>query len=395
MDTHTESTRDIPASIAGVGRWPKRNLMNIGLLVNDLGGGGAEKALVLYARFLSADAAHKVTAYTLEKGDQAYELPPKVPRKILVSGMLNRGVGRIASLPIQAAELAARFRKDEIDVGLSFLLRSNAVNALSRRFGNKARIALSEHNFAQDRYPQETFSGRVMRAIIAGTYPLADRVLATSSGVKTGLEELGVPGHMIDVAHNPVEVPPYGGPQPRSLGTRPPVITTVGRLVDVKDHPTLIRAFALVRKSREASLQIAGVGPNRERLVALAAELGVADDVHLLGWRDDPYSILQDSDIFVLSSTTEGFGIVLVEALACGLPVVSTDCRSGPREILEDSRSGLLVPVGDPEAMATAILRLLEDGELYSQMSTQATRRASDFALPETGQHILQILSSL
>jgi glycosyltransferase involved in cell wall biosynthesis len=234
-----------------------------------------------------------------------------------------------------------------------------------------------------------------MRAIIAGTYPLADRVLATSSGVKTGLEELGVPGHLIDVAHNPVEVPRNGGRQPRSLGTRPPVITTVGRLVDVKDHPTLIRAFALVRKSREASLQIAGVGPNRERLVALAAELGVAADVHLLGWRDDPYSILQDSDIFVLSSTTEGFGIVLVEALACGLPVVSTDCRSGPREILEDSRSGLLVPVGDPEAMATAILRLLEDGELYSQMSTQATRRASDFDLPQTGQHILQILSSL
>jgi glycosyltransferase involved in cell wall biosynthesis len=369
--------------------------MNIGLLINDLTGGGAEKALVLYARYLSADAGHKVTVYTLESADQAYELPPNVPRKTLVSGTLNRGAARIASLPIQAAELAARFRKDKIDVGFSFLQRANAVNALSRSFGNKAKVALSEQNLAQDVYPKERFSGRIMRAIISRTYPMADRVVAASLDVKVGLEELGVPDHLVDIAHNPVEVPPNGGRQPRTLGTRPPIITTVGRLVDLKDHPTLIRAFALLRESREATLQIVGAGPNKERLIALVGELGVADDVHLLGWHDDPYSVLQDSDIFALSSTTEGFGIVLVEALACGLPVVSTDCKGGPREILEDGGSGLLVPVGDPQSMATAILRLLEDKELYSEMSAQATRRASDFDLPQTGGRILQILTSL
>ena len=173
------------------------------------------------------------------------------------------------------------------------------------------------------------------------------------------------------------------------------MITTVGRLVDLKDHPTLLRAFALVRERREAILQIVGVGPNEAQLVALAAELGVADDVHLLGWRDNPYSVLQESDMFVLSSTTEGFGIVIVEALACGLPVVSTDCRGGPREILDDGESGLLVPVGDPESMAAAILRLIEDENLYREMSARATRRASDFDLPQTGSRILRILSSL
>ena len=369
--------------------------MNIGLLVNDLTGGGAEKAVILYARYLSADAAHKVTIYTLESADQAYELPPNVPRKTLVSGTLNKGVGRIASLPIQAAELAARFRKDDIDVGFSFLQRANAVNALSRTFGNKAKIALSEQNFAQDVYPKDKISGRIMRAIISGTYPMADRVLAASRDVKVGLEELGVPKHLVDIAHNPVEVPPNRGREARTLGTRPAIITTVGRLVDLKDHSTLVRAFALLRKGREATLQIVGTGPNKERLIALAAELGVADDVHLLGWRDDPYSVLQGSDIFALSSTTEGFGIVLIEALACGLPVVSTDCKGGPREILEDGRSGLLVPVGDPQSMATAFLRLLDDRDLYSEMSAQATRRAGDFDLPQTGGRILHILSSL
>lgn len=369
--------------------------MNIGLLVNDLTGGGAEKAVVLYARYLSADAGHNVTIYTLESSDQAYELPADVRRKTLTSGALNRGAARIASLPIQAAELAARFRMDGIDVGLSFLQRSNAVNALSRTFGNQARTALSEQNFAQDVYPEEKLSGRVMRGIISKTYPLADRVLAASRDVKVGLEELGVPGRRIEIAHNPIEVPPIERTEPRTLGTRPAVITTVGRLVDLKDHPTLVRAFALVRGRRQAKLQIVGVGPNKERLVALADELGVAEDVHLLGWHDYPYSVLQDSDIFVLSSTTEGFGIVLVEALACGLPVVSTDCKGGPREILEDGRSGLLVPVGDPESMAAAILRLLEDEELYRAMSVRATKRASDFDLPQTGSHLLQILSSL
>ena len=369
--------------------------MKIGLLVNDLTGGGAEKAVILYARYLSADAGHEVAIYTLESADQAYKLPPSVPRRTLVSGRLNRGVGRIASLPIQAAELTARFRKDEIDVGLSFLQRANAVNALSRRFGNKAKIALSEQNFAQDVYPRDRLSGQVMRAIIRTTYPLADRVLAASLDVKVGLEELGLPPDLIEVAHNPVEVPPGRGQQPRTLGTRPAIITTVGRLVDLKDHPTLIRAFARVRESHEATLQIVGAGPNKDRLAALAGELGVSEDVLLLGWHDDPYSVLQESDIFVLSSTTEGFGIVLVEALACGLPAVSTDCKGGPREILEDGRSGLLVPVGDPEPMAAAILRLIEDEGLYAAMSSRATKRAGDFDLPQTGGRILQILSSL
>ena len=96
-----------------------------------------------------------------------------------------------------------------------------------------------------------------------------------------------------------------------------------------------------------------------------------------------------------ISSTTEGFGIVIVEALACGLPVVSTDCKGGPREILDDGESGLLVPVGDPESMAAAILRLIEDENLYREMSARATRRASDFDLPQTGSRILRILSSL
>ena len=369
--------------------------MKIGLLVNDLTGGGAEKAVILYARYLSADAGHDVIIYTLESADQAYKLPPSVPRRTLVSGRLNRGVGRIASLPIQAAELTARFRKDQIDVGLSFLQRANAVNALSRRFGNRAKIALSEQNFAQDVYPRDRLSGQVMRAIIRTTYPLADRVLAASLDVKVGLEELGLPADLIEVAHNPVEVPPGRGQQPRTLGTRPAIITTVGRLVDLKDHPTLIRAFARVRESHEATLQIVGAGPNKDRLAALAGELEVSEDVLLLGWHDDPYSVLQESDIFVLSSTTEGFGIVLVEALACGLPAVSTDCKGGPREILEDGRSGLLVPVGDPQSMATAFLRLLDDRDLYSEMSAQATRRAGDFDLPQTGGRILHILSSL
>jgi glycosyltransferase involved in cell wall biosynthesis len=369
--------------------------MKIGLLVNDLTGGGAEKAVILYARYLSADAGHDVTIYTLESADQAYELPPSVPRRTLVSGRLNRGVGRIASLPIQAAELTARFRKDQIDVGLSFLQRANAVNALSRRFGNRAKIVLSEQNFAQDVYPRDRLSGQVMRAIIRTTYPLADRVLAASLDVKVGLEELGLPPDLIEVAHNPVEVPPGRGQQPRTLGTRPAIITTVGRLVDLKDHPTLIRAFARVRESHEATLQIVGAGPNKDRLAALAGELEVSEDVLLLGWHDDPYSVLQESDIFVLSSTTEGFGIVLVEALACGLPAVSTDCKGGPREILEDGSSGLLVPVGDPEPMAAAILRLIEDEGLYAAMSSRATKRAGDFDLPQTGGRILQILSSL
>src|SRR5262249_43075680 len=138
----------------------------------------------------------------------------------------------------------------------------------------------------------------------------------------------------------------------------PPVVLGAGRLHAQKDFPTLLRAFAQVRAKREARLMILGeakCAEYRTELMALAAQLGIADDVMLPGFVANPFAYMARAAVFVLSSAWEGLPTVLIEALASGCPVVSTACPSGPREILENGKYGPLVPVGDDTALANAI----------------------------------------
>ncbi|HEX2251047.1 MAG TPA: glycosyltransferase, partial [Gemmatimonadales bacterium] len=132
------------------------------------------------------------------------------------------------------------------------------------------------------------------------------------------------------------------------------------RLSRQKDFPTLLRAFAEVRRCRQCRLMIVGEGEERSRLEALARELGVADDVALPGFRENIMAYLAASALFVLSSAWEGLPTVLIEAMAAGTRVVSTDCPSGPREILQNGRLGALVPTGDSSALASAIMAALD-----------------------------------
>src|SRR5262249_37227290 len=134
-----------------------------------------------------------------------------------------------------------------------------------------------------------------------------------------------------------------------------PVILGVGRLTWQKDFPTLIKAFALVRSRQPARLLILGEGEKRLELETIVKELGLAADVCLPGYVDNPFAYMHRCSAFVLSSASEGLPNSLIEAMACGAPVISTDCASGTAEILENGRYGPLVPVGDVEAMATAI----------------------------------------
>ena len=147
----------------------------------------------------------------------------------------------------------------------------------------------------------------------------------------------------------------------------PPVIMSAGRLGRAKDHPTLIRAFARVRRARLARLVIFGQGTSDAKtarsvtaLQALAGELGVADDVALPGFVANPFAYMARAAVFALSSINEGLPGVLIQAMACGCPVVSTDCPSGPAEILAGGRYGRLVPPGDDAALAAAILATLD-----------------------------------
>src|SRR3954452_14198277 len=204
-------------------------------------------------------------------------------------------------------------------------------------------------------------------------YGQGDAVVAVSDGVADALARVtGLPRGLIRTIHNPVV-----GPELEALSRepvahpwlapgQPPVVLSAARLTVQKDLPTLLRAFALLRARRAVRLLILGDLPTPERTEAsigelrdLAYRLGVAADVELPGFVENPYAWMARASLFALSSAYEGFGNVLVEAMACGCPVVSTDCPSGPAEILDGGRYGPLVPVGDAEALAEAMARVL------------------------------------
>lgn len=166
-----------------------------------------------------------------------------------------------------------------------------------------------------------------------------------------------------------------------------PVVLAVGRLVGAKDYPTLLRAFARVVRQVDARLIIYGEGDRRGELAALVEELGLADRVALPGFVENPLPSMKTADVFVLSSSREGFGNVLVEAMATGTPVVSTDCPHGPGEILEDGKWGTLVPVGDDEALAEAIVGTLRHGGI------DARTRAREFTVKAAADKFLALVA--
>jgi glycosyltransferase involved in cell wall biosynthesis len=166
------------------------------------------------------------------------------------------------------------------------------------------------------------------------------------------------------------------------LPTAGPYIVAVGRLWDQKDYPTMIRAYAIAAQRGLAEhLVIVGEGPHEMMLAGLARELGVGDRVHLIGRRANPYPYMKRARFFVLSSIWEGFGLVVLEAMALGLPCISTDCPSGPAEILSGGEHGLLVPVKDPEALAAAMLRLSGSAQLRETLAHRSLARAAQLTL--------------
>ncbi|MYJ94178.1 MAG: glycosyltransferase, partial [Proteobacteria bacterium] len=166
------------------------------------------------------------------------------------------------------------------------------------------------------------------------------------------------------------------------------VVLSVGRLARVKDFPTLLRAIRQVSKNRPVRLIILGEGSWRMRLEKMARKLGVGAIVSLPGWVDNPYAFMSRASVLVLSSKREGLGNVLIEAMACGCPCVSTNCPSGPAEILESGRFGPLVPVGNASALAIAVERVLDCPPRKSML----LERAGDFSFNTSIDHYECIL---
>lgn len=159
------------------------------------------------------------------------------------------------------------------------------------------------------------------------------------------------------------------------------VISTAGRLCYEKNIPLLLKAFALVRRAKKVKLLVIGDGTERQALENLCAGLGIRDDVYFLGFQENPYKFMKRSDIFVHTCLLEGFGNVVVEAMACGVTVIANDCPYGPREIIINGENGILTPMGDADALAKGMLLLLEDERRRQDLSERGRRRALEFSV--------------
>ena len=223
----------------------------------------------------------------------------------------------------------------------------------------------------------------------------ADVVCAVSHGVAEDFAAMtGIPQSDIRVIYDPT-VTPQLAEQAALASGHPwldvkdrPVVLGMGNLIRIKDFASLIRAFARLRGTRPARLVILGEGPERGSLEKLARQLGVAPDVDLPGFTINPYAFMARADVFALASRVEGLSNAIIEALACGCPVVSTDCPHGPAEVLEHGRYGRLVPVGDEAALAEAITAALQ----ASPDRDKLRRRAADFSVERATEDYLQLL---
>ena len=259
----------------------------------------------------------------------------------------------------------------------------------------ETRIVISERTHL----PSELANRRGWRfllPVIRRNYGRADVQTAISNGVAEALAQCsGVPRQKIVTIYNGVvdaesveqkvrEEVDHPWLQPNS----PPVILSAGRLVPQKDLPTLLRAFARVRATRQARLVILGEGELRPQLGALAKDLQIDADLALPGFVQNPFAYMARAAVFALSSAWEGLGNVLIQALATGCPVVSTDCPSGPSEILEGGAYGRLVPVGDDEALAQAILGTLDEPPNPNRLR----ERAECFSIEQSAEKYLAVL---
>lgn len=291
-------------------------------------------------------------------------------------------------------------RREEPAILLSAMDYINVLSVLLRAtVWRRPRLFISCHNSVLNSSRNSPWArDRLLPFSMRITYRFADGVIAVSDGVaKTLAEVTRLPRERIKVLHNPVVTMDFekhaAAPldHPWFEAGQPPIILGVGSLVVQKDFATLIRAFALARERIPIRLLILGEGEERAALTRLADELGVEEDVAMPGWIANPYAYMARADLFALSSLWEGFGLVVAEALACGTPVVSTDCPSGPAEILDGGEYGTLVPPRDENAMASAILNAL------SQPPDRATlkRRGYSFAAESVASEYLKYFDSI
>lgn len=354
--------------------------MRVGLFLPSLAAGGAERVTLTLAKGLTA-RGYQVDLIVVRADGPLFEQIPSSMR--LVDFARQRTVQSLPSLILY-------LQRERPLALLSALNHANVVAIWARTLARvPTRLVVAEHTSVLPSSARaRTLRGRLMPLLIRHTYGRADAVVAVSQGVAEELvRDLGVPRGKVRTIYNPVvteelfwkaEEPlehPWFAPG------EPPVVLGVGRLAPEKNFLLLIRAFAKVRQRVPSRLLILGEGPERPALEALVRGLGLEGHVAMPGFVPNPYPYMRRAAVLALSSAWEALPTVLIEAMALGTKVVSTDCPYGPAEVLEGGRWGWLVPVGDEAALATALEEALLRPETEEEKRVRAQRAKERFGL--------------
>jgi glycosyltransferase involved in cell wall biosynthesis len=346
-------------------------------LLNSLAGGGAERVMTtLLAHSRDECEEFDVSLILLDRVPEDYEAPEWVTvQRLDCRGSVWRSVAQVSEL----------LRQQRPDVTLSFLTRANVANVLAmhgRPSVISARINTSVHLDAKP--------NTALRMAVKLTYPRARKIIAVSGDVGDDLcAKFGIdPARVISIP-NPVDVVSIKrlACEPKPIDIEEPYILAVGRLYGIKNFELLLRAVAL--SGLPHRVIILGEGPDRGALISLAASLGLADRVVLPGRLQNPFPIVASADIFALSSHGEGFPNALVEAMALGVPVVATDCPSGPSEIIAEAQRGviksatvschgILSPPNDVAEFAAALSLAAQPG-VRQRLSAAGAVRAAQY----------------
>lgn len=380
----------------------------ISIFINSIAAGGAERVVSTLLNELKDEFdIHLILLNSCIE----YDLPPDQKIIFLNQPQQGNGILKLLKLPF----LALRYKKiciqHNIEISFSFLKRANYINCLSKILGLKNKIIISERtffsNYLKSVGTSERFSGKILTKIL---YPKADIIIPNSILIKNDLEQkFNVHSHY-EVIYNPINLKKIATNETDNVDEllfQNFTFITVGRLSAEKNIDLLIDAFNCI-KDLECNLLFIGKGNEEIRLKNKVNQLNLASRIHFHGFDKNPYKYLSRANCFILASHFEGFPNSIQEALACNLPVISTDCQSGPREILapdsdifkilktemEIAEYGILVPVNNVVLLAEAMRLIYTNTALRNNLKEKVFKRAMDFDINKIVNQFKQILYS-
>lgn len=363
----------------------------IAIFINSLGQGGAERVASILLKHLQEE---KEVHLILLKNEINYAIPKNQIIHVLKGESSN--IVNYIKIPLLAYRLMRYLNKNDITIVFSLLTLPNIILSFLKKNGWEGKVIISERTMTSVRYSSSTIKGFFISKLIKHLYPFANIIIPNSKGVQYGLEEDMKIKNNYQVIYNPIDIE-----QVKVLGqvsipnlkhSDKFTFICVGNFFDYKNKTLLIDAFAKLNKLN-CRLILIGGGVEFEYIKRKIQDLGLSESVYLTGYHSNPYQYLAISDCFVSPSNIEGFPNVILEALAMGLPVISTDCQSGPREMLapltnvnyqvennlEIAEYGILVPVNSDVILAEAMSIMYNNSQLREKYKSKSLKRASDF----------------